>query len=150
MEQGFHYRLANLFLEKYLLAGDRRDLETTLGMTGEILRINPYLVEALWNRAQALLYLGRAEDAVGTLQRSVSVEPNFCRGYAKLAELARGKDEPQALEWEDRAAKCRESAKQRVLEEGDRWMVMEPGIPPGPEGEPRETGESLSPPGSSR
>jgi len=150
MEQGFHYRLANLFLEKYLVGGERRDLETTLGMTGEILKINPYLVEAWWNRAQAFLYLGRAEDAVGALQRSVSVEPNFCRGYAKLAELARGKDEPQALEWEDRAAKCRESAKQRVLEEDDRWMVMEPGIPSGPEGGPRETGESRSPPGSSR
>jgi O-antigen ligase len=149
MEQGYHYRLANLFLEKYLLGGDRRDLETTLGMTGEILKINPYLVEALWNRAQAFLYLGRAEDAVGALQRAVFVEPNFCRGYAKLAALTQGKDEPQALAWKDRAAKCRESAKQRVLEEGDRWMVMEPGIPSGPEGEPHEAGESLSSPGFS-
>jgi O-antigen ligase len=126
MEQGFHYRLANLFLEKYLLGGDRRDLEATLGMTGEILKINPYLVEALWNRAQAFVYLGRAEDAVGTLQRAVSVEPNFCRGYAKLAQLARGKDEPQALAWEARTTKCRESAKQRVLEDSERWMVEEP------------------------
>jgi O-antigen ligase len=150
MEQGFHYRLANLFLEKYMLGGDRRDLETTLGMTGEILKINPYLVEALWNRAQAFLYLGRAEDAIGALQRAVSVEPNFCRGYAKLAQLAREQDEPQALAWEARAAKCRESAKQRMLEEGDHWMVMEPGLPSGPEGEPHETGESPSPPGSSR
>ena len=60
-----------------------------------------------------------------------------------------GRTKLQSLEWEDRAAKCRESAKQRVLEEGDRWMVMEPGIPSGQEEEPRETGESLSPPGSS-
>jgi O-antigen ligase len=150
MEQGYYSRLANLFLEKYLLVGERRDLETTLGMTGELLKINPYLVEALWSRTQAFLYLGRDEDAGEALQRAVFVEPNFCRGYARLAELARGKDEPQARVWEDRAAKCRESANQRVLEEGERWMVMEPGIPSGPEGAPHETGESLSPPGSSR
>ncbi len=149
MEQGFHYRLANLFLEKYMLGGERRDLETTLAMTEEVLKINPYLVEALWNRAQAFLYLGRAEGAVWALRRAVIVEPNFCRGDAKLAELTRGKDEPQALEWEDRAAKCRESAKQRVLEDGNRWMVMDSGIPSRPDGEPHEAGEFLSPPGSS-
>ncbi|MBP2677100.1 MAG: hypothetical protein H6Q82_165, partial [Deltaproteobacteria bacterium] len=146
---GFHYRLANLFLEKYMLGGGRRDLETTLAMTEEVLKINPYLVEALWNRAQAFLYLGRAEDSVGTLERAIFVEPNFCRGYAKLAELTRGKDELQALEWEDRAAKCRESAKQRVLEDGERWMVMDSGIPSRPDGDPHEAGEFLSPPGSS-
>ncbi|MBP2681994.1 MAG: conserved rane protein of unknown function, TPR-like [Deltaproteobacteria bacterium] len=149
MEQGFHYRLANLFLEKYMLSGERRDLEITLVMTEEVLKINPYLVEALWNRAQAFLYLGRAEDSVGTLERAIFVEPNFCRGYAKLAELTRGKDELQALEWEDRAAKCRESAKQRVLEDGERWMVMDSGIPSRPDGDPHEAGEFLSPPGSS-
>lgn len=149
-EQGFPYRLANLFLEKYMLGGERRDLQTTLHMTEEVLKINPYLVEAFWNRAQAFLYLGRAEDAVGALRRAVFVEPNFCRGYAKLAELARGKDERQELEWEDRSEKCRESAKQRVLEEGDRWMVMEQGIPSGQEEVPHETGEPLLPPGSSR
>lgn len=150
MEQGYPYRLANLFLEKFRLGGERRDLETTLGMTGEVLKINPYLVEAMWNRAQAFLYLGRSEDAVGALRQAVSVEPNFCRGYAKLAELSRVADEPKAMAWEDRAAKCRESAKHRVLEEGERWMVLEPGILSSPEGETHETGESLSPPGSSR
>lgn len=150
MEQGYPYRLANLFLEKFRLGGERRDLETTLGMTGEVLKINPYLVEAMWNRAQAFLYLGRSEDAVGALRQAVFVEPNFCRGYAKLAELSRGTDEPKAMAWEDRAAKCRESAKHRVLEEGERWMVMEPGILSRTEGETHETGESLSPSGSSR
>lgn len=150
MEQGFPYRLANLYLEKYRLGGDRRDLETTLAMTGEVLAINPYLVEALWNRSQAFLYLGRPLEAVGVLERAVSVEPNFCRGYAKLSELAGGKDESQALAWQERAAKCRESAKQRNLEDGERWMVVEPGIPSGPEEAQNETGESLPPSGSSR
>jgi len=126
MEQGFHYRLASLFLEKYQLGGERRDLETTLGMTGEVLKINPYLVEALWDRAQAFLYLGRAEDAVGALQRAVFVEPNFCRGYAKLAELTKEADESHSRAWEARAGKCREAAKGRTLEENERWLVEEP------------------------
>ena len=126
MEQGFHYRLANLFFEKYLLGGERRDLETTLRITEELLKVNPYLVEALWNRAQALLYLGRAEDSVGTLERAVYVEPNFCRGYAKLAQLTRGKDESQSRAWEAQAEKCREAARGRTLEENERWLVEEP------------------------
>ena len=127
MEQGFHYRLANLYFEKYLLGGERRDLESALGMTGETLKVNPYLVEALWNRAQAFLYLGRAEDSVGTLERAVIVEPNFCRGYAKLAELTKGKDEPQSRTWEARAEICREAARGRTLEESERWLVEDPG-----------------------
>ena len=121
MEQGFPYRLANLFLEKYLLGGERRDLETALVMTGEILKINPYLVEALWNRAQAFLYLGRVEESVGTLERAVSVEPNFCRGYAKLAELTKGKDEPQSRAWEDPSRKMQGSG-QRTHAGGERTL----------------------------
>lgn len=150
MEQNFPYRLASLFLEKYRLGGNRRDLETTLALTGEILRINPYLIEALWNRAHAFLFLGDRGEAVGALRRAVAVEPNFCRGYAKLAELTRVDDEPQSRAWEDRAAKCAESAKQRVLEDVERWMVIDPGVPSGQEREPEGTGEPPSPSGSSR
>ncbi len=142
MEQGFHYRLANLFFEKYLLGGDQRDLESTLVMTGETLKVNPYLVEALWNRAQAFLYLGRAEDSVGTLERAVFVEPNFCRGYAKLAELTKWKDEPQSRSWESRAEKCREAARGRTLEESEHWMVEEPEPGPNTAAERVEDGES--------
>jgi tetratricopeptide (TPR) repeat protein len=126
MEQGFLYRLADLFLEKYRLGGERRDLETALALTGEILRINPYGVEALWTRAQILSYLGRTQDAGDTLQQAVIVEPNFCRGYAKLAELTKGKDEPQFLALEALAADCRDSARGRTLEENERWLVGEP------------------------
>jgi hypothetical protein len=61
------------------------------------------------------------------LRRSVSIEPNFCRGYAKLAELTAGNDGRQARAYEARALECRESAKQRPLEEGERWLVTEPG-----------------------
>ena len=128
MEQLHYYRLATLFLEKYRLRGERRDLETVLALTGGILRINPYGVEAFWNRAQAYLYLGRPMEGIEILRKAVSVEPNFCRGYAKLAELTRGTDEPQARAWEARAMECREFAKMHPsLEEGEWWLVQDPG-----------------------
>jgi tetratricopeptide (TPR) repeat protein len=126
MEQGYHYRLAGLFLEKYLLGGDPRDLESVLASTREILKINPFGVEAYWNLSQAYQHLGRKSDAVETLRSAVSVEPNFCRGYAKLAELTRGTDKLQSLGWEARAEKCREAARGRTLEENERWLVEEP------------------------
>jgi O-antigen ligase len=149
MEQNFHYRLANLFHEKYLLGGERRDLETSLGLTEEVLKINPYLIEALWNRAQAFLHLGRAQDSVGTLERAVFVEPNFCRGYAKLAELTKGMDEPQSRAWKARAEKCREAARGRTLEETDRWLVEEPESGSKTAAERDEDGEPDLPPGFS-
>ena len=80
MEQGYPLRQANLFIEKFRRTGDRRDLETVVYLTAETLRINPYLVEALWLRAHALLALGRRAEAVGALERAISAEPNFCRG----------------------------------------------------------------------
>jgi len=149
MEQGFHYRLANLFFEKYLLGGERRDLESALAMTGETLNVNPYLVEALWNRAQAFLYLGRAEDSIGALERAVFVEPNFCRGYAKLAELTKGRDEPQSRAWEAQTEKCREAARGRTLEETERWLLEEPEPGSNTEVERNEDGEPDLPSGFS-
>jgi tetratricopeptide (TPR) repeat protein len=126
LEQGYHYRLAGLFLEKYRLGGDPRDLESVLASTREILKINPFGVEAHWNLSQAYQHLGRTSDAVEALRSAVSVEPNFCRGYAKLAELTRGTDKLQSLGWEARAEKCREAARGRMLEENERWLVEEP------------------------
>ncbi len=149
MEQGFLYRLADLFLEKHRLGGECRDLETALVLTGEILRINPYGVEALWTRAQILSYLGRTQDAGDTLRQAVIVEPNFCRGYAKLAQLTKGKDEPQSLAWEARAATCGEAARGRTLEENERWLVGEPESMSKTAGERTEDGEHELPPGFS-
>jgi tetratricopeptide (TPR) repeat protein len=127
LEQGYPFRQANLFIEKYRRSMDPGDLETVLEMTTEILRANPYLVEGLWIRAHAFLGLGRTEEAIGTLKRAVSIEPNFCRGYAKLAEVSGRTDSPEAGIFEAKALECGESAKNRLLEDGERWLVMEPG-----------------------
>lgn len=126
LEQGFPLRRANLYMEKYLRSADRRDLEAALEMTGEVLRVNPYLVEGMWVRAHAQLGLGRAADAARTLEHAVSVEPNFCRGYAKLAGLAIGGDSRAAADFDAKAARCREVAKRRAQEDGERWLAEEP------------------------
>lgn|GEM_PF-1520121 len=149
MEQGYHYRLAGLFLEKYRLGGDPRDLESVLASTREALKINPFGVEAYWNLSQAYQHLGRTSDAAETLRSAVSVEPNFCRGYAKLAELTTGTDERQFRAWEVRAEKCREAARGRMLEENERWLVEETGSVSKAVSGGDEDGEPEPPSGSS-
>ncbi len=149
MEQGYHYRLADLFLEKYRLGGDPRDLESVLESTREILKINPFGVEAYWNLSQAYQHLGRSADAVESLRLAVSVEPNFCRGYAKLAELTKGTNERRSLAWEARAAQCRESARGHTLEENERWLLEESRSTPGTEKSRHMPAESASHSGSS-
>jgi O-antigen ligase len=124
MEQGFLFRQASLLIERYRRSGNRRDVETVLALTGEMLRINPFLIEAFWIRAAVLVQLAQTTDAVEVLQRAVSVEPNFCRGYARLAELTKGTERSDA--YETRAELCRESANNTVLEEGERWLVVDP------------------------
>ena len=126
MEQRYLYRIADLHLERYRFGGMRGDLAAAVRLTGEILRINPYGVEAFWNLALAHQEDGRPEEAVATLRRAVSLEPNFCRGYAKLAELTAGTDDAQSRAWTARASACRESAKGRPLEENERWLVESP------------------------
>ncbi|MBP2675612.1 MAG: hypothetical protein H6Q84_2452, partial [Deltaproteobacteria bacterium] len=65
--------------------------------------------------------------------RAVSIEPNFCRAYAKLAESSKGKGDPESLAWEARAAQCRQAAEGRALEENERWLVEETGTATGAE-----------------
>lgn len=126
MEQEYSYRLAQLYRERYRSTKDPRDVMLSLRQWDEVLRINPYRVEALWEKAMTFQWIGRTGDATEALLRAVSVEPNFCRGYAKLAKLTKGKDEPQSRAWEARAEKCREAAKGRTLEENERWLVEDP------------------------
>jgi tetratricopeptide (TPR) repeat protein len=126
LEQGHPYRLAQLFRERYRLTNDPGDAAASLRQWDETLRINPYRVEALWEKAMTLQGIGRTFEATEALLRAVSVEPNFCRGYAKLAELTEGADEPGSVAWEARAAECRTAARGRTLEENERWLVEEP------------------------
>ena len=126
LEQGHPYRLAQLFRERHRWTNDPADAAASLRLWDETLRINPYRVEALWEKAMTLQEIGRTCEATEALLRAVSVEPNFCRGYAKLAELTEGVDDPRSVAWEARAAECREAARGRTLEENERWLVEEP------------------------
>ncbi|MBE0607234.1 MAG: O-antigen ligase family protein [Deltaproteobacteria bacterium] len=126
LEHGYSDRLAHLFRERYRWTNRPGDLEASLRHWDETLRINPYLVEALWEKASTLQGFGRTVESTEVLLRAVTVEPNFCRGYARLAELTKGADEPRSVAWEARAAECRESARGRSLEGNERWLLEEP------------------------
>ena len=142
-------RLSGLFVERYRVAGRREDLKASIDWAGRAIEINPYSAQGLWDRAELLAADRRRGDAVADLARAVSIEPNFCRGYAKLAELTRGTDEARSLAWEARAAKCREAAGGRFLEENERWLVEEPGSVSKTGAEGNEDREPGSPPDSS-
>jgi O-antigen ligase len=142
-------RLSRLFVERYGVTRRREDLKASIDWAGRALEINPYSAEKLWDRAELLIVDRRQGDAAADLARAVSIEPNFCRGYAKLAGLTKGTDEPQSLVWEDRAAKCREAARGRTLEENERWLLEEPGLASKTGAERNEDGEPGSPPGFS-
>ena len=119
-------RLSRLFVDRYGVSRRQEDLGASIDWAGRALEINPYSAEKLWDRADLLILDRRPADAAADLERAVSIEPNFCRGYAKLAGLTKGKDESQSRAWEARAEKCREAARGRSLEENERWLVEEP------------------------
>ena len=126
-------RLSRLFVDRYGVSRRKEDLGASIDWAGRALEINPYSAEKLWDRAGLLTLDRRPREATSDLERAVSIEPNFCRGYAKLAGLTKGTDEPQSRAWEARAEKCRDAARGRVLEANERWLVEESGTSAGPE-----------------
>ena len=123
-----HYalRLSSLFLELYSVRGVPFDAELALRFADNALRINPYGVEALWIRADIYVALGKREAAVRDLENAVSVEPNFCRGYARLANLAGKSGHEIASRWSAREQECRRRAANFPLEEAGAWLVESP------------------------
>ncbi|MGB5995397.1 MAG: hypothetical protein WBG20_08280, partial [Candidatus Deferrimicrobiaceae bacterium] len=77
-------------------------------------------------RSRLLLIMGRNEEAVRDLEYAVSVEPNFCRGYAKLAELAGTGNLPEANGWSEKAEQCRKKARNLSLVDYEKWLVESP------------------------
>ena len=119
-------RLSRLFAERYRLSGQPEDLRAAIGLAGRALELNPYSAEKLWERADLLLQDHRAEEAVSDLVRAVSIEPNFCRGYAKLSELRRVSDPAESAAWADKGQACRRMAKTLPVQEHEKWLVESP------------------------
>ena len=143
-------RISRLFVDRYGISRRQEDLRASIDWAGRALEINPYSAETLWDRAELLLLDRRPADAMADLTRAVSIEPNFCRGYAKLATLTKAEDEPHSRAWEARAGKCREAAKGRTLEENERWLVEVPEPMSKTTAGRYEDGELELPPGFSR
>lgn len=119
-------RLSQLFFELLRQRGGPSDALLSLRLADGALQINPYGVEILWHKADVLSFLGDGKGALRVLEDAVSVEPNFCRGYARLAELARETGAADASRWSRDAEECRRRAEARVLEENEKWLVEPP------------------------
>ncbi|HEX9191678.1 MAG TPA: O-antigen ligase family protein [Candidatus Deferrimicrobiaceae bacterium] len=119
-------RLSRLYADRHNAFGRASDLREAIGLAGRAQELNPYGAGMLWERAELLLREHRTEEAAADLARAVSVEPNFCRGYAKLSELRMPSDPAEAAGWAEREQACRRRAKSRVVEEHEKWLVESP------------------------
>lgn len=125
-ELQYTLRLSYLFLELFRLRKEPSDAVMSYRLAGSALRTNPYSVETLWHRADVLEILGRKDDAARDLETAVSVEPNFCRGYARLAGMAGTTDPGAASRWAAKTEECRRKAAALPLEDNEKWLVESP------------------------
>ncbi len=125
-ELRYTMRLSRLFFELLRLRGEPSDAEMSLRLALSAQEINPFDVDILWHKAEVLTFLGRGKDAMQELETAVSVEPNFCRGYARLADLAGTADREAASRWTAKAQECRTKAAALPLEDYEKWLVESP------------------------
>lgn len=126
-ERKYFLRLSFLFAERFRAAGDPRDMESALALASRLLEIDPYGTESYWHRSALWASTGRLEEAMRDLERAVALEPNFCRGYAKLAEMSGRTDPSSSAAWRERADACRRRAAGIPLEDYEKWLVEDPG-----------------------
>ena len=125
-ESKFLRRLSMLRFERFRVMNDPADMEAAVSLAGDALAVNPYAVEGLWHRSGLLAVAGRREEAVLDLVHAVNLEPNFCRGYAKLSELTRGRNPREAAGWGEKEERCLTLAKGIPLEDYEQWLVGGP------------------------
>lgn len=123
MEQSYLLRLASLAFERYARSGRAEDLEAAFRPVGEVLSLNPYSVEALWQRAFMAASSGRLDQAAADLGTAVSVERNFCRGYGRLADIMRAVNPCEAAVWAEKDAACRKKASGLPRDAFWAWFV---------------------------
>ncbi len=126
-ETKYLQRLSSLFAERFRFRGRSADFDAAMALASRSLEIQPYSAEALWYRAWLFAVGGRIEPAIRDLEQAVSFEPNFCRGYGKLAEMSEGKDPAASAVWEEKADACRKRAAGLALEDYEMWLVEDPG-----------------------
>jgi tetratricopeptide (TPR) repeat protein len=122
-ETKYLLRLSSLFAVRSSVTSNVRDLDAALRLASESLRINPFSVKALWYRSGLLASAGRMGEAVTDLERSVVIEPNFCRGYGKLSEMSTATGPGKAAKWKEEAESCRRRAVGLSLEDYEKSLV---------------------------
>ncbi len=67
---------------------DRRLHRKLIDANQAVLDLDPFLPQARMNLAEALRRSGRAEEAYAEVRRTIELEPNYVRGYQRLADWA--------------------------------------------------------------
>lgn len=116
-------RLAQLFADRYRHFRRGEDLGKALSMAGESIAINPYSPTLHLQRADLYLSAERVIEAKEDLVRAISLEPNFCRGYAKLSEISARYDPDEGARWGNENEACRERARRFRLRDNERWAA---------------------------
>jgi O-antigen ligase len=125
MEKSYALRLSRLTFERFRIGGQASDLEAAFGFADDALALDPYSVEALWQRAGMAGSVGRLDRAAADLEAAVALEPNFCRGYGRLAELSRDRDPSGSARWRAEEVLCRKRAASLPGREIGRWFLNE-------------------------
>ncbi len=124
-ETRYSLRLAKMLNERSLLRGDPGDRLVAQRFADTVLELNPFSAEGFWTRATIRAGSGDLPGAEDDLRRSVSLEPNFCRGYFDLAALAGSVRPAEAAGWREKGEECRRRATARALP-GQEWYLGEP------------------------
>lgn len=124
-DSAYHARMADICFERYMILGKRGDLVGASYMNRRALALNPFSVERLWRHADLLEASGRRPAAVEALERAVGIEPNFCRGYGRLAAMLERENPAAAAGWASKAGECRVRSERFELTPSEAWMVGE-------------------------
>jgi O-antigen ligase len=123
MDFGKTSRLSYLLQELHGVTGRTADLQASIRAAGRALALNPFSADVLWRRAALYDLAGRRREALDDLSRAVSIEPNFCGGYAKLSEMTGSSDPKQASVWKEMENACRRRATVLRVEPFEKWML---------------------------
>lgn len=125
LETKYLLRLSRLSFERFLREGREDDLGAAFGAAGTALAVDPWSVEGLWQRAGMHEAAGRRDLAAADLEAAVSAEPNFCRGYGRLAALAGGAP-ATAARWREKESDCLKKAPPPSDEVWEGWFLDRP------------------------
>ena len=112
---------ASLFYELGLALNRAGRLDEALHAYSRALELDPGLLEARYDRAEILLFLGRPEDAASDLEEALRLGATHWAVHLRLSEVAASRGQPEAFGRSVMLAFQEGAPPGVLLEMGDRW-----------------------------